>query len=99
MQVGKSCLLLRFAQDKYEANYLSTVGVDYYNRTISISGQRVQLQVRERLLRVVCCASVLEDFGVVLERDQCAGAIRTSRSFGKPMHPSCGCACTLASRG
>eukprot|EP01051_Picozoa_sp_SAG22_P003972 SAG22_NODE_204_length_15309_cov_12.747206_6_plen_115_part_00 len=43
--VGKSCLLLRFAQDKYEQNYLSTVGVDYYNRTISISGSRVQLQV------------------------------------------------------
>jgi hypothetical protein len=45
LQVGKSCLLLRFAQDKYEQNYLSTVGVDYYNRTISIEGKRVQLQV------------------------------------------------------
>ena len=43
--VGKSCLLLRFAQDKYEQNYLSTVGVDYYNRTISIDGKRVQLQM------------------------------------------------------
>jgi small GTP-binding protein len=43
--VGKSCLLLRFAQDKYEQNYLSTVGVDYYNRTISIEGKRVQLQM------------------------------------------------------
>jgi Ras-related protein Rab-1A len=43
--VGKSCLLLRFAQDKYEQNYLSTVGVDYYSRTISIEGRRVQLQM------------------------------------------------------
>jgi small GTP-binding protein len=43
--VGKSCLLLRFAQDKYEQNYLSTVGVDYYNRTINIDGKRVQLQM------------------------------------------------------
>eukprot|EP01047_Picozoa_sp_COSAG01_P014534 COSAG01_NODE_710_length_14110_cov_94.506745_3_plen_605_part_00 len=43
--VGKSCLLLRFAQDKYEQNYLSTVGVDYYNRIISIEGKQVQLQM------------------------------------------------------
>ena len=62
--VGKSCLLLRFAQDKYEQNYLSTVGGDYYNRTISIDGKRVQLlgavrapfglgQLRERAVAVV----------------------------------------------
>jgi small GTP-binding protein len=43
--VGKSNLLLRFAQDKYESAYLSTVGVDYYNRTVSIDGESVQLQM------------------------------------------------------
>ena len=27
--VGKSCLLLRFSEDKYEEDYLSTIGVDF----------------------------------------------------------------------
>lgn len=27
--VGKSCLLLRFADDSYEENYISTIGVDF----------------------------------------------------------------------
>ena len=43
--VGKSGLLLRLAQDKYEQIYLSTVGVDYFNRTVSIDGKLVQLQM------------------------------------------------------
>ena len=43
--VGKSCVVMRFAQDRYERNYLSTVGVDYYHRTLDIYGKRVQLQI------------------------------------------------------
>ena len=27
--VGKSCLLVRFAEDKYSDNYISTIGVDF----------------------------------------------------------------------
>ena len=43
--VGKSSLLLRLTEDKYEQNYLSTVGVDYYNTTVAIHNKRVQLQM------------------------------------------------------
>ena len=43
--VVKSSLLLRLTEDKYEQNYLSTVGVDYYNTTVAIHNKRVQLQM------------------------------------------------------
>lgn len=34
--VGKSCLLLRFAENTYTENYISTIGVDFKIRSISI---------------------------------------------------------------
>lgn len=36
--VGKSCLLLRFADDTYTESYISTIGVDFVcHRTFSLS--------------------------------------------------------------
>ena len=32
--VGKSCLLLRFADDTYTESYISTIGVDFKIKTI-----------------------------------------------------------------
>lgn len=34
--VGKSCLLLRFADDQFSENYISTIGVDFRFRTVHI---------------------------------------------------------------
>lgn len=34
--VGKSCLLLRFADDTYTESYISTIGVDFVSCSISI---------------------------------------------------------------
>ena len=34
--VGKTSILLRFADDSFEDNYIGTVGVDFRFRTISI---------------------------------------------------------------
>jgi DNA replication protein DnaC len=34
--VGKSCLLLRFADDTYTESYISTIGVDFKIRTIEL---------------------------------------------------------------
>ena len=36
--VGKSCLLLRFADQTYTPNYISTIGVDFKIRTIDLDG-------------------------------------------------------------
>eukprot|EP00298_Acanthocystis_sp_HF-20_P026827 c4659_g1_i1.p1 GENE.c4659_g1_i1~~c4659_g1_i1.p1 ORF type:complete len:218 (+),score=54.31 c4659_g1_i1:1-654(+) len=43
--VGKSCLLLRFADDTYTESYISTIGVDFKIRTIEIDGKTVKLQI------------------------------------------------------
>jgi len=43
--VGKSCLLLRFADDTYTESYISTIGVDFKIRTIELQGKTVKLQI------------------------------------------------------
>lgn len=43
--VGKSSLLLRFAENSYTGNYITTIGVDFKIRTITIDNQRVKLQL------------------------------------------------------
>ncbi|GME67646.1 hypothetical protein B5S28_g4838 [[Candida] boidinii] len=43
--VGKSCLLLRFAEDTYTQDYISTIGVDFKIRTIELDGKTIKLQI------------------------------------------------------
>lgn len=43
--VGKSCLLLRFADDTYTESYISTIGVDFKIRTIELEGKMIKLQI------------------------------------------------------
>lgn len=43
--VGKSCLLLRFADNSYTDSYISTIGVDFKIRTVDIDGKTIKLQI------------------------------------------------------
>jgi len=43
--VGKSCLLLRFADDNFTDSYISTIGVDFRFRTVTIDSKIVKLQI------------------------------------------------------
>jgi Ras-related protein Rab-1A len=44
--VGKSCLLLRFADDYFPESYLPTIGVDFKIRTIELDdGKKIKLQI------------------------------------------------------
>ncbi|CAG0885565.1 unnamed protein product [Cyprideis torosa] len=43
--VGKSSLLLRFADDTFSDSYISTIGVDFKIRTIELDGKTIKLQI------------------------------------------------------
>jgi Ras-related protein Rab-1A len=43
--VGKSCLLLRFAEDMFSDNYISAIGVDFKIHKIEIEGKSIKLQL------------------------------------------------------
>lgn len=44
--MGKTCLLLRFVDDKYTESFVSTIGVDYKIKTITDdAGNTVKLQI------------------------------------------------------
>jgi Ras-related protein Rab-1A len=43
--VGKSCLLIRFTDDKFEEGYVTTIGVDFKIKTLEIEGKSVKLQI------------------------------------------------------
>lgn len=40
--VGKSCLLLRFADDTYTESYISTIGVDFVGALLSLTEHRAR---------------------------------------------------------
>ena len=42
---GKSCLLVRFADDEFQENYVTTIGVDFRFRTLQINKSTVRLQI------------------------------------------------------
>ncbi len=43
--VGKSCLLLRFADDAFTDSFISTIGVDFRFRTVRSDKKIVKLQI------------------------------------------------------
>jgi len=43
--VGKSCILLRFADDKFNENFYATIGVDFRFKNVMIDDKSVKLQI------------------------------------------------------
>ena len=43
--VGKSCILLRFADDKFNENFYATIGVDFRFKNVMVDDKSVKLQI------------------------------------------------------
>ena len=43
--VGKSCILVRFADDAFSNSFITTIGIDFKIRTIELDGKRIKLQI------------------------------------------------------
>ena len=41
--VGKSCLLLRFADDQFIDNHISTIGVDFRFKSLMVDDKKIKL--------------------------------------------------------
>jgi|EP01047_Picozoa_sp_COSAG01_P042073 Ras-related protein Rab-1A len=43
--VGKTCLMFRFSDSKFQESYISTIGVDFKMRTVELGGKKIRLQI------------------------------------------------------
>ena len=71
--VGKSCVLVRFADDTFSSSFISTIGVDFKIKTLEIGGKTVKLQIwdtagQERF-RTITSSYYRGSHGVILVYD------------------------------
>lgn len=43
--VGKTCLLLRYANDSFSPTFITTIGIDFKIKTIELEGKVIKLQI------------------------------------------------------
>jgi small GTP-binding protein len=43
--VGKSCILVRYSEDRFQDSFITTVGIDFKIRPVSVNGRRLRLQI------------------------------------------------------
>lgn len=43
--VGKTCILFRFSDDKFNTTFISTIGIDFKLKTVEINGKTIKLQI------------------------------------------------------
>jgi small GTP-binding protein len=80
--VGKSCILLRFADDMFESDCLSMIGVEFRVRELDLEGRRVKLEIwysagQERL-RSITSSSYRNASGIIIVYD-----VTSEDSFNK----------------
>ena len=79
--VGKSCLLLRYSDDSFTSSFITTIGIDFKIKSISIGDSKVKLQIwdtagQERF-RTITTAYYRGAMGILLVYD-----VSDDTSFG-----------------
>jgi Ras-related protein Rab-6A len=41
--VGKSSIINRFSQDKFDSNYQATIGLDFHTKNVTVENQNIKL--------------------------------------------------------
>ena len=52
--VGKSCILLRFADDKFNEHFYATIGVDFRFKNLTVDDKQVKLQIVRNIIKYNC---------------------------------------------
>ena len=47
--VGKSCILLRFTDDKFNENFITTIGVDFRFKSIIIDNKCIKIKMLKKI--------------------------------------------------
>ena len=73
--VGKTCLLLRYASDSFQTTFITTIGIDFKTKDVSIDGKQVRLQIwdtagQERF-RTITTSYFNGAHGIMLVYDAC----------------------------
>jgi len=71
--VGKTCILLRFIDDFFQPNYLSTIGIDFQTKIVTLKDKMIKLQIwdtagQERF-RTITKTYYRNSHGVILTYD------------------------------
>ena len=43
--VGKSCIMMRFADDSFSSSFITTIGIDFKIKTITLNNKKIKLQI------------------------------------------------------
>jgi small GTP-binding protein len=72
--VGKTCIILRYAEDEFPKSTMPTIGIEYKTKQIKINNQMVKLQIwdtagQERYHRILASTFYRRANGIVLVYD------------------------------
>jgi Ras-related protein Rab-8A len=43
--VGKSCMLMQYANSTFSQSFITTIGIDYKIKNVEVEGQKLKLQI------------------------------------------------------
>lgn len=74
--VGKTCLLLRYANDSFSPTFITTIGIDFKIKNIQLDGKRIKLQVTNKFnAKVTVHYSIQSRYGILQVRSAFAQSL------------------------